>query len=188
MDRRHQPALDPGSLVQDLREGREAVGRAGGVGDDVVAVGVVGVVEVDAERDRDVRLLRRRRDDHLLGARLEVLRGVVTPGEPARRLDHDVDAQVGPWEACRVALREHPHLGAVDEDRAIPLLDLAWEAPVHRVVLEQVGERVHVRDVVQRNELDLGVVLVGGAEDVAPDAPEPVDPDLHSCHLRGPPR
>ena len=54
VDRGHQAVLDPDGVVEHLRDRRQAVGRAGGVGDDVVGVGVV-VVEVDAEGDGDVR-------------------------------------------------------------------------------------------------------------------------------------
>ena len=74
---------------------------------------VVGV-EVDAEGDGHVGLLGRGGDDHLLGARLEVLGGVVAGGEEAGRLDHDVDAEVAPGQRRRVALGEHLDLVAVD--------------------------------------------------------------------------
>ena len=49
VDRGHQAALDPDRLVQHLRHRSQAVGRAGGVGDDVVLFRVVGVVEVDSQ-------------------------------------------------------------------------------------------------------------------------------------------
>ena len=117
VDRRHQAVLDADRVVQHLGDRREAVRRARRVGDDVVAVGVVGVVEVDAEHDGRVRLGRRRGDDDLLGARLEVLGGVGALGEEAGRLDHDVDAEVAPRQRGRVALRERADLAAVDVQR-----------------------------------------------------------------------
>ena len=79
----------------------------------MVRLGVV-VVEVDAEGDGDVRLLGGGRDDHLLGAGLEVLGGVGARGEEAGRLDHDVDAEVGPRQVRRVALLEGDDRLAVD--------------------------------------------------------------------------
>ena len=73
-----------------------------------VRLGVVGLV-VDAHHDRDVLVLRRRRDDHLLrpagvdvGARLG---GV---GEEAGRLDHHSTPMVGPLQRGRVTLGERP--------------------------------------------------------------------------------
>ena len=52
----------------------------------------------------------------LLGARVEVLGGVVALGEEAGRLDHDVGAEVAPRQRGRVALGEHLDLAAVDDD------------------------------------------------------------------------
>jgi hypothetical protein len=46
-------------------------------------------------------------------------------------------------------------------------------------VLEQVGEDLGVADVVHGDDLDLRVELMGGAEDVPADSPEPVDADLY---------
>src|SRR3954465_13734782 len=80
VDRPHQALLDADQVVEDLGDRREAVRRARRVGDDVVVVGLVDVVEVDAEDDSRVRLGRGRRDDDLLGAGLEVLGRVRTLG------------------------------------------------------------------------------------------------------------
>ena len=51
------------------------------------------LVLVDAEHDREVRLLGRRGDDDLLRAGLEVLGRGVAVGEDAGRLEHDVYAE-----------------------------------------------------------------------------------------------
>ena len=177
VDRRHQAALDADRLVQHLGHRRQAVGRARRVGDDVVVVGVVDVVEVDAERDGGVRLGGRRGDDHLLGARVEVLGGVLALGEEARRLDHDLGAEIAPRQRRRILLGEHLDLAPVDRERAVAHLDGARERPVDRVVLEQVRERPRVGDVVDRDDLDVRVGLLRGAEHVAADAAEAVDPD-----------
>jgi hypothetical protein len=59
------------AAVEHLRERSDTVRRAGGVRDDVVGAGVVGVV-VHAEDERHVRLLRGRRDDDLLCSCLEM--------------------------------------------------------------------------------------------------------------------
>ena len=71
VDRRHQAALDADRIVQHLGERREAVGRAAGVRDDRVLGGEL--VVVDAEHDRQVDFLGRGRDQHPLGAGIEVL-------------------------------------------------------------------------------------------------------------------
>src|SRR4029450_3753309 len=105
VDRGHQTLLDPDRLVQRLRHRRQAVRGAGRVGDDVVLGRVVGVV-VNTHDDGDVLVLRRRRDDDLPGAVVEVHLGLVGVGEEAGRLDDDVRAQVTPGEVGRVTLGE----------------------------------------------------------------------------------
>src|SRR6201999_919788 len=90
-------------------------------------------------------------------------------------------AELTPRQGGRVALGEDLELGAVDHDRVALDLDLAREAPEDRVVLEEVGHRPRVDEVVDGDELEVGSRRVCRAEDVAPDAPEPVDADLH-CH------
>ena len=59
VDRGHQAVADPDRLVQDLRDRGEAVGRARRVADDVIALGVVDLVEVDADDDGRVERLGR---------------------------------------------------------------------------------------------------------------------------------
>jgi hypothetical protein len=146
----------------------------------VVALGVVVALEVDAEGDGHVRLLGGGGDDHLLGAGLEVLGGVGAGGEEAGRLDHDVDAEVAPGQSGRIALGEDLDLVAAGDDRVAVDLDPAGVAAEDRVVLEQVGHRGRVDEVVDRDEVDVRARLLGGPEDVAPDAAETVDADLHS--------
>ena len=141
------------------------------------------------EDDRDVRALRRRRDDHLLRARGEVLGGAVAAGEDAGRLEHDVDAEVLPRQLRRILDRQHLELVAVDGDSFAAGLDVGVQVAEHRVVLEQMRERGGVGEIVDRDEIDV-LGAQRRAHDVAPDAAEPVDPDLH-CHrlfleVRGP--
>ena len=140
------------------------------------------LVVVDAEHERDVRLLGRRRDQHLLRARVEVLLRAVALGEVARRLDHDVDAEVAPRQGRRVALGEHLELRAAGLDHAVAELDTLRKRPEHRVVLEQVRHRLRVGEVVHRHDLEVAVPLEVRPEEVAPDAPEPVDSHAR-CHL-----
>jgi hypothetical protein len=47
---------------------------------------------------------------------------------------------------------------------------------VHRVVLEEVRERLGIREVVDGNDFDIrNLLLLRRAEDLPPDAPEAVD-------------
>src|SRR5690606_13328019 len=97
----HQAALDAPLVVQHLGQRRQAVGGAGGVGDDRLAL--VGLV-VDAEDEHRRVVLGRRRQDHLLRAGVEVLLRAGLVQEQAGGLDDDVGADRVPLQVGRVAL------------------------------------------------------------------------------------
>ncbi len=63
-----------------------------------------------------------------------------------------------------------------------PALDVALIRAMHRVVLEQVRERLRVGEVVHRDEVDVrDSLLLRGAKDLPSDAAEAVDADAN-CH------
>ena len=180
VDRRHEAALDAEGVVEDLRDGREAVRRAGGVGDDVLT-GVGRVVHaVDEHRGR---VLGRSGHDDLLGAGRDVGARLLVREEQARGLDDDLGADVAPLEGGRILLRrEADRLAVNDEVRAVDL-DVVLEDPVHGIVLEHVREVVRVEEVVDADDLDvIREVLDRGAEHHATDTAEAVDTNLN-CHF-----
>ena len=130
--------------------------------------------------DREVGALGRRGDDHLLTpasrCRAALSRSVKSPV-----LSMTTSTPRSPQgELGRVALGKHPHLGAVDEDVVVVRLDCARVAAEDRVVVEQVGQGRRVGDVVDRDDLEVGLPLRGRAEDVPSDAAEPVDPHAYA--------
>ena len=175
VDRGHQAVLDPDRVVEHLGHRGQAVGRARGVRDHVVVVAVVDLVEVDAERDGDVRLGGRRRDQHLLGAGGEVLGGVLAVGEQSGGLDHHLGAQLAPGQLRRIrSVKKRISLPSTRMP-GVGRLHVSRKRPVVGVVLEQVRDHLRIADVVGGDPLDVGALLVGGPEDVAADAPEAVD-------------
>jgi hypothetical protein len=140
----------------------------------VVLARVVGVV-VDAERQGHVGPLGGSRDDHLPGAGLEVLGGVLARGEQARGLDHHLGAYLAPGQRGGVALREHAQLLATHHEARLGGLDLAGEAAEDGVVLQEVREGLRVGDVVDPDPVHVGAAFVRRPEDVAADAAEAVD-------------
>src|SRR5712691_843766 len=92
------------------------------------------------EDKRDVRVLRRCRDDHLFGARLEMLGGGCRVAEDAGRLDDDVDPELPPRERRRILLGADANLAPIDEDGLAFGLDVGDEGPVNGVVLQEVPE------------------------------------------------
>jgi hypothetical protein len=86
MHRRHPPFADAEALMDHLGERRQAIGRARGVRDDVVLGRSVSVI-VDAQDDREVWSLGRRRDDDFLRAGRQMLRRTIAIGEDAGGLE-----------------------------------------------------------------------------------------------------
>ncbi len=159
--------------MQHLGDRRQAVGGAAGVGDDRLAVVLRIVHPVDEHRGG---VLGRRGHDHLLRARVDVLLRGLGGQEQAGGLDHHVGADLVPLQVCRIALGGQADALAVDDEGAVLDGDLALEAAVDRVVLEQVGQVVRLEQVVDADHLDVVTeVLHRRAQDVAPDAPETVD-------------
>ena len=141
--------------------------------------GVVHLVEVDAQRDGDIRLLGRGGDDHLARPCLEVLGGARAVAEVPARLDHDLGADVAPRERGGVRLGEHGDLAPVDPQRPVEHLDGPGERPVYGVVAQEMREHLDVHHVVDAGPLDGGTALVGGAERRSAGAAEAVDANPH---------
>ena len=136
---------------------------------------VVRLVEVDAQRDGDVRVLGRRRDDHFARAGFEMLRGIGTGAEPSGRLDHDIDAEVAPGQRGGIRDRRRFDASTVDDQRAFGRFDDTRERAVDGVVTQQVGEHLRVGDVIDRHPFDLRLTLMGRAEHRATRPAEAVD-------------
>jgi len=141
-----------------------------------MARGVVGLL-VHAEHDRGVRILRGRRDDHLLGAGLQVLRSGGGVAKDAGGLDDHVDAEVTPGQRRRILERTDPDLASVHEERLALGGHFRTERAVDGIVLEQVAQGFGVRQVVDADHLDI-LRLERGAEKDPPDPTESIDAHL----------
>ena len=178
VDRGHEAALDAEGVVENLGDGREAVRRAGGVGDDVLTgVGRV----VDAVDEHRGRVLGRSGHDDLLGTGGDVSASLLIGEEEARGLDDDLGADVAPGESGGILLgRETDLLAVNDEIRALDG-DLVLEDAVDGVVLEHIREVIGIEEVVDADDLDVvREVLYRSAEDHATNAAEAVDTNLDS--------
>jgi hypothetical protein len=88
-----------------------------------MGVRVVRLGEVDAEHDRHIRALARRRDDHLACTGLEVTGGRFAGPEAARALDHDLRVELAPGQRGGIAARADRDPLAGDDDRVAVLLE-----------------------------------------------------------------
>ncbi len=83
----------------------------------------------------------------------QVLTRGFTVGEPAGRFDHHVDVQRFPGQFFGVFDGQHFDRVAVDEDLIIFGVDRSRQRAMDRIVLEKIGERFGVREIVDRDDL-----------------------------------
>jgi hypothetical protein len=170
-------ALDAERLVQHLGQRRDAVGGAGRRGDDLMLDRVVGV-RVDPGYERRVDALARRRDEDPAGTGLEVQRGVVAGTQLAGGLDDEVHPEIAPGQRVRPALGEDRNRVPADAQDVVRKAHVRAEPAERRVVLEQVGQRRGVVQIVDRDHLERGVGQVlpqQRPQIVAADPAEAVD-------------
>src|SRR6266550_2325033 len=184
VNRREEAFLDSEFVIEDFGDRRQAVRRARRVRDDVVLLRIEFLL-VDPEHDRLVLVLRGGRDDDVLRPGVEVRLRFCRIGEETCRLHDDVDLELFPWQLGRVALLEHPDLAAVDDERIPCRRDLALIFAVVRVVLEEVRVHLRIREVVEGDDLHLGMPLERGLQELTADTAEPVYRDA-SFHVRLP--
>ncbi len=177
VDGGHQ-AMDHADLfVQYLYQRRQAVGRAGGVGDHGVARLEHTVIHPVDHRGVHV-LFPRSRDDDLLRSRGEMGRGLLLARKKAGALVHHIHVQFFPGQVCGVSYGEHADPITVHHHGVSVHLDLTRELAVHRIVTGEMGIGLGVAQVVYRHDLDvLAAGFVEGAQDVAADAAVAVDGD-----------
>ena len=156
MDRAHESARDAEFVVNDLGHRREAICRATRVGNNFVFCRVIHIV-VHAHADRHIRILCRRTDQHAFCASLAQMQlGFLAAGEQSGRFQHYIDVQFFPRQVRRVALLQNFDFVTTHDDVFVIVTDLAVEFAMHRIPLEQMGQSVRIREIVDReNALDL---------------------------------
>src|SRR5215467_3509402 len=120
-------------------------------------------------------------------------------GKDPGAFERDIDAELAPRELGRIALGGDADLAAADIHPVVAARDFAWEAAVDAVIPEQVCVGLYRPQIVDADDLDLGVlVLAGRPQDKPADAAKAVDayPYRHhsppgssrrSIEARGPP-
>ena len=186
MDRGHEAGLDADGVVQDLRNRREAIGRARAVRDHLVIAGQL--VVVDAEYDRRIGAVGGRGHQHALGAGGEMRRGLVPCREDAGAFQRDVDPECFPGKPGRIAFGGNLDLAIAEADRIAFDGHGARKAAVNRIEAQQMGVGLDRAEVVEADHLDILAAGLGDSpEHIAADAAKSVDrdPDCHSILLKG---
>ena len=124
MDRSHEAVLDAEIIQQHFCHRSQTIGRAGGVGDNVVHVWIVGLV-VDTQDDGDVRIFRWRGNYDVLCPGRKVFPCSFAVGKPSCRFNDDVYIQILPGKLLWVLYREYLNGLAVDENLVSFGLDIS---------------------------------------------------------------
>jgi hypothetical protein len=180
---------------EDVDDGGEAIGGAGGVGDDVMLGGIVFVL-VDAHDHGQAIALGGGADDDLFGAGGEMTFGFLDVGEQAGGFDDEVDAHLFPGELRGVFGADDLDIGAVDDQHIVFGFvgagflgaDGALEPALGGIVFEQVTEVIGGNNIAHGDHLDVLAhepLFHHRAEDQAPDPAEPVNCNFH-CHINCP--
>jgi len=187
VDGGHERALNAERIVDDLGERGEAVGGAGGVGNDL-HVGAQQLV-VDAHDERGgLLVLGGRGQDDLLRAAGKVRGGLFGGAVNAGGLDDVLSAVVRPLDLGGVGLAEDVDLVTVQDQVFAVVLDRAVELAEHGVVLDEIDHVVEVRFAqVDAADIKLFGVLGHDAKHDTTDAAEAVDAHFDS-HNDNPPQ
>jgi hypothetical protein len=178
----HVTLYDAEAVVENLDERGQAVGRARCAADDAVRLRIELVaVDADDEGANDATL-DRRADDHALRARLQMRGRGFLRSEQARTLEHDLGAELPPVQLGRVPLGRHRNALVADPKRAILRPDRVGEVPVNRVPLEEMGQHLRAREVVDSDDLDVRTFR-RDPSDTAPNASETIDSDFRGHSL-----
>src|SRR5271165_35884 len=111
---------------------------------------------VDTEHKSDIFILRRSGDNDFLDRPAKMLLGIVGIGEVAGRFEYDLGSNRFPGKLGWVSLRENLEGLIVNCDAVGTGRDLVAQVAQNGVVLEQVGERLRVREIVDRDEFNVG--------------------------------
>jgi len=135
VDGGHQPFDDAERIVDYLGRWSQTVGGTGGIGDDVMLLGIV-LLLIYAQDDGDILIFGWSADDDFLRPGLDVpgcLRGLAKhPGG----FHHNAYPQLAPGQFGRVTLGKHFDFLTVDDQIAPLDLHLAGKMAIVRVVFQ----------------------------------------------------
>ena len=178
-----QPLADAHRGVQHLGQRRQAVGGAGGIGDDLL---VAQQVVVDAVHHRQVGAVQRVREQHARRTGGQVLLGQRAFLRLAGAVHHHVHVQLLPGQLGHVLFADQADGLAAHLQHVVVQADMAVEAAEGGVEAGQVGEGLEVAGFVDRLDVYLAFqsALEQGADQGATNAPVSVQGNAQHGSLR----
>jgi len=169
-----QALADADRLVQHLGQRRQAIGGAGGIGDDALIAEQLVIHAVDHGQ---VAAIERVRGEYATGPRLQVLLDQRALLEFAGALEHHVDVQFLPRQLGRIPLGQQADRLATHHHRFALQLYRLRETTEGRIEAGQMHQRLVVAEIVDRDHLYpiLQSTLEQRSYDGAADTSIPVD-------------
>ena len=115
------------------------------------------------------------RENDFLRARSQMLLARILCEEQASSFQHHICADLIPFECSRVFLSGQANLFAIDHERVAIHADRTFEATMHAVVLQHVGQVIGFEQIVDAHDLDVRKVLHRSAKHHAANAAKSVD-------------
>jgi len=160
VNRGHGSADDLELVVDDLGDGRQTVGGAGCVRNDVM-LGAIVFFMVHAEHERDVFVLGGGGNNHFLYRAAHVLFRVIGVGEVAGGFDHHLGANGIPGQSAGIPLFENFDGFIVDGDAVCACADLVGQIAEDGIVFQEMCESLGIGEIVHRHEFQVGIVERG---------------------------
>ena len=133
------------------------------------------LVIVDTHKDREIdHIFCISREQHFLGSGNEVLCGQISRIEDTSTFCNDINLKIFPGKILRITFSEERIANTIDDEIIPSYLDLAGERTKDRIVLQKIGHRVHISDVIDRYDLDLARCMCN-TEDGSANSPKTID-------------
>ena len=100
--------------------------------------------------------------------------------EEAGGFDHDFRTHFVPFQFGRILYRSQANFFAIHDQRVAVHRDLTFEAAMHGIVRQHIGEVIRLEQVVNRNDLDVFEILYCCAEHHTSNAAKAIDTDFNS--------
>ena len=176
MDSGHECLHDAEVVMNDLGQGGQAVGCAGGIADSLEGFIILLVVHAHHKHGG---IGRRHRDDDPLGTTLQVSPSLLHGSEDPSGPHHILSTSITPLDVGGISLLEEGDGLSMDDELPVLRLDCAVELAVGGIILEHVDHVVKVNEgVIDGDDVHFARIK-SSPGDQAPNVAKSVPSDLH---------
>ena len=181
VDRGHETALQPKGVPKYLHHRGQTVRRTRGVGQHMVARGIVLVV-VDAHDDGQIHIFGGSTDNNLLRSLIQVFGRGRPVGEASRALEYNVHAHLAPRKHRDIRYGQKLDGPPLEDNLVVRVGDILRPDPMYAVIFEQMSHGSRVREVVHGYHFKIGPLFSRSPKKQPPDPSETVNSKL-DAHL-----